>query len=75
MAIKKRRPPAKLDEATVRKAQHKSGARPSGPGDATAPIKREPEHRRGAMRGTAGEHIRTRSKRAGRGTRVRPPAR
>lgn len=69
MAIQKRRPPAKLDETTVRKAQRKSDARPSGPGDATAPAPREPEHRRGAMRGETGKQIRARSKRTGRGSR------
>jgi hypothetical protein len=63
MATKASRPPAKLDETTVRKAQRKSDARPSGPGDATAPVAREPESRRGAMRGETGKQIRARSKR------------
>jgi hypothetical protein len=61
MAIKGRRPPAKLDEMTVRKVERKSASRPSGPGDATAPIKREPENRRGAMRGSTGAQIRASS--------------
>ncbi len=69
MAIQRRRPPAKLDEVTVEKAQRKSETRPSGPGDATAPVKREPEHRRGAMRDEAGKRIRARSKRTARGPR------
>jgi hypothetical protein len=74
MATTSRRPPAKLDDTTVRKAQRKSDARPSGPGDSTTPIAREPEHRRGAMRGKTGEQIRARA-RSKRGMRKRSTVR